>query len=206
MCNSISRQIIILSRKQNQCCDLDSKPSNKFIETFQFEIQVCPSCGYANFNIEEKVSEDYIISDDYKTYFDKIKNLDVIEKHLLCLKTYENTDEYYIIALLNLKLSWIYEDMYLFNQAKQHRSSAIEYFNKLPIYTTDSEIYMIYIDLLRKNSLFEECINSINKANNFESESQKFINFVELEKELVEKKDCSTHNYKEVLERMEVVY
>lgn len=178
--------------------DLDSNPHHPAAYD---RVTVCPQCGYSSSNMNAVVSADIrniVNSAKYREVWESLYYDATTKKLLLAGHLSAKKADYLEAAYCYLMAMWHFAELNS-DKAINAREKAINYFSKYLSRTRDDEMALVLVDLLRQASRFEEAVETAASLEEYVSTNAGIMRVLKFEKDLIEKKDTSTHSVKEVL-------
>lgn len=187
--------------------DLDGRPSQIERASVYLWVQRCPNCGYCAPEIAEGNSGDreFIKNEIYKkqlfdTMFPETANSFLC--HSLLMEKEGKLSEAGWGAVFG---SWICDDNGFKDGALICRKKAVKLFRKAvqngdTFAETPAQQQIYLIDLLRRCCEFEEALSLCERELQKENNNDEMIDYFDLERELILKKDSSCHNDTEIEE------
>ena len=177
--------------------DLDTNPHNPALFD---RVVLCPLCGYAT-------SEPYIVlSDEIKSLVYDEKYKEVLDNRFYddCCKKLLLSG-YLSVKKRNPKeagYSYLMAYWYMrennISGGTKAREKAIKNFERYLLKTTDFEVAMILVDLLRQDGKFYEAKETVLSLEDYIIDDSELKKIVDFEKKLIAKKDSSIHKIREV--------
>lgn len=195
LCNKVSEQTEINSTNSFGSSDLDLRPPEMQRSTMSFWIKECPTCGYVNFSLtKESPLKKTKVLEIYSTLSEQLNNMNIFSKEaykfLKAAKFFEATNND-MAAFDNYRYAaWVYDDEQNFEGGFYIRNLIIEKINVFLEKKFNSISFIIKLDYLRRNKMFDDVIN--------QSYDQKALNKIEIEvvkfiKKLATKKDSNVY-------------
>lgn len=163
------------------------------------KIQFCPHCHYANYNIEKNIGIG--INELKCAKYQEVLNSnieDTAKNFILNAILLDKTKQKRKAGIMYNFASWVFDDLKDNENADKYRKMAC---NRLlnTLKEDDGDTAVQCVDLLRRNGNYKKALELIDEIGKTDIEEiDKVLSF---EKELIAKKDKSSHFVEEALER-----
>lgn len=163
-CKKTSLQSELLNYILSPTMDLDTRRYTiTGFDYLKYEIQKCPICGYANYDIENDNGMNITFSNNYVETLKDERINEKAKKFILAAIMYEQNQMYYEAGILYLKAAWIYDDLKCYENAKKMRYNSSDCLIKYSEENLDIDVIVLLIDILRRGEEFEEAQELLNK-------------------------------------------
>lgn len=181
--------------------DLDTRPAELKRSTLVNEVQMCPKCHYANYQITdliEGVDQRVLASDRLQTIIKDNSISDNIKKFIIAATLYELSNNYHDAAYLYLNAAWLYDDLNDIENSQKYRKFSIGMLKQYLETNNDHHSRCLLVDLLRRTNSFDEAIT---EAKNLliEVKDDLLKSILNYQIELCIDKDNKCHNLEEVI-------
>ena len=200
ICGSSIEETVYEGTHTNGFYDLDLRPSGMLRITMPHLVHYCKKCGYASPTvglIESEKVKNYVLSDEYRRVFVKLKEntgkpfilYGLILKHLGNIPKSAHTF---------LRAAWMYDDQHKDKIARTCRLIAIYLFEKVP--HLKKENVMMLIDMKRRVGDFKGAIGTMRLyRENLEGKEDLNFRWVACERRLCIEKNTKAYSIKDLL-------
>lgn len=206
ICGKEDNYLELVSNYTNGLPDLDLRPRGSMASPGA-EIQMCPNCGYCNYDIEEHVQSRFKnVKNPLELWqqYEQVQNIlkqdinTTYKKYLIMAEQYRGNLEHEKSYNMTIKASWAAE-------SKEHdieiKKVAISVFLDEILPKIRSQLFQ-FADISRQCGYFEpaeEIVKAGELLIDVDYEDAKLLTrLAEYEKELITKKDTDTHNLTEM--------
>lgn len=207
ICDKTENYIEIYSMSSFVAPNLDLKP-NGSQANITMDIQMCPHCGYCNFDISSHIQDRFANPRNNKlelwNNYTKVQEIlkgdksEDVKKCLIMAEQYMGNLDYKDAYNMLIRASWCETDI---NESKKIKGEALDYYLEKILPSVRDGLLQV-ADTLRQAEGFETAQNFIDatKCINFENSQgyqyvEKIINY---EKNLIENKDSNEHSQNEI--------
>jgi len=181
--------------------DLDTRPAELKRSTLVYDVQMCPKCHYANYEISDLivgVDHRLLTSDRLKSIISDDTINDDIKKFIIAATLYELTENYHDAAYLYLNTAWLYDDITDLENSIKYRKLSIEMIKKyLTTNNDDHHMCCLLVDLLRRTNDYSQAITVANDLVNVVKD-ELLKNILNYQIELCIDKDNQCHSLGEI--------
>lgn len=157
----------IVSSTSSFCySDLDMRPPEIPKNCFEYEIQECPRCHYANESIEDLIpycSWDTLRDPFYQNIVNDNNIAPTAKSYMLAACLYDRADLYREAGIYFLRAAWVYDDRLQEESAVQMRKKAVACLLKYDNPFENPEIDVIIVDVYRRIGGYNEAKRHANK-------------------------------------------
>ncbi len=187
---------VLLSSSTFGSMDLDTRPSTKGHEQFQYKIQECPKCHYCNTRVDvvEGALQDFSL--EYKELLCNSDISPVAKKYMMAAILQEKVENFCLAGELYLMAAWIFDDEENTELAINVRKASAKNIRKDVELSNDCETAIMLVDILRRAGEFQESLAMIAFIGDTGDE---YLNSIlRYETALINRQDLSCHSVEEM--------
>ena len=162
MCSHETEYTVILSMFTRGYSDLDMRPAIMPGFFLEYQIQRCPNCNYANFDIEDLIPDCTTVALQSAYYREIVNDKDIpssAKSFVLAGLLHARAKLYYESGLCFLKAAWLFDDYEEKDFAIRARQNAVECLIRYDNQDKNINIDMAIVDIYRRIGNFDAANN-----------------------------------------------